>query len=70
MLILGCTGMIGAAARLQDELAAHGEHGIPVIDPIPATLQVAAALAASGLTHSRRTYPQPPAKARTGYPGL
>lgn len=70
VLILGCTGMFGVAGRLHAELAEHGEHGIPVIDPIPATLQVAAALARSGLTHSKRTYPQPPPKPRPGYPGL
>jgi allantoin racemase len=70
VLILGCTGMLGAAARLRAELAAHGVTGIPVIDPIPATLHVAAALAGSGLTHSKRTYPQPLPKARPGYAGL
>jgi allantoin racemase len=70
VLILGCTGMLGAAARLRAGLAASGVHGIPVIDPIPATLHTAAALAGSGLTHSKRTYPQPPPKARPGYPGL
>jgi allantoin racemase len=67
VLILGCTGMIGTAARLQAALAAEGEPGIPVIDPVPATLSVAAALAGCGLSHSKRTYPEPPPKARPGY---
>jgi allantoin racemase len=59
-----------ATYGIAGRLASVRSVGIPVIDPIPATLHVAAALAASGLTHSRRTYPQPPAKARAGYPGL
>lgn len=66
VLILGCTGMIGTAARLSAALAAHGLPDIPVIDPVPATLQVAAALVRAGLTHSKRTYPDPPAKERPG----
>jgi allantoin racemase len=39
---------------------------IPVIDPIPVTLQVAAALVRADLTHSKRTYPDPPPKDRPG----
>jgi allantoin racemase len=66
VLILGCTGMIGTASRLSAALAAHGVPDIPVIDPIPVTLQVAAALVRAGLTHSKRTYPDPPAKERPG----
>src|SRR5579875_2446017 len=65
VLILGCTGMLGAAERVSDGLAARGLAGVPVIDPLPVTLAVAAVLARGGLAHSRRTYPDPPAKART-----
>jgi allantoin racemase len=70
VLILGCTGMLGMATRLRAALTERGVRHVPVIDPIPATLQVAAALARSGLTHSKRTYPQPPDKDRPGYPRL
>ena len=38
-------------------LAEHGVQGIPVIEPIPTTLHVAAALARSRLSHGNRTYP-------------
>src|SRR5579875_1898132 len=65
VLILGCMGMLGTAERVSDGLAARGLAGVPVIDPLPVTLAVAAVLARGGLAHSRRTYPDPPAKART-----
>ena len=67
VLILGCTGMLGLADEVATALAAHGLPDVPVIDPLPATLQVAAALARSGLSQSKRTYPDPPAKQRPGY---
>ena len=67
VLILGCTGMLGLAAELAAALAGQGLPDVPVIDPLPATLQVAAALARSGLSQSKRTYPDPPAKHRPGY---
>jgi allantoin racemase len=66
ILILGCTGMIGTASRLSAALAAHGVPDIPVIDPVPVTVHVAAALVRADLTHSKRTYPDPPAKERPG----
>lgn len=67
VLIFGCTGMMGFAGRLVAALAEHGVQDIPVIDPIPTTLHVAAALARSGLSHSKRTYPYPPVKDRPGF---
>jgi allantoin racemase len=67
VLILGCTGMLGLAAHLACALADGDVHDVPVIDPLPATLQVAAALARSGLSHSKHTYPYPPVKDRPGY---
>lgn len=65
-LVFGCTGMLGWADDLAQALTDAGYPGVPVIDPIPTTLRTAAALVASGLTHSKRTYPAPPAKARPG----
>jgi allantoin racemase len=67
VLILGCTGMLGLAAELAAALAEQGLPDVPVIDPLPTTLQVAVVLARSGLSHSKRTYPHPPAKHRPGY---
>jgi allantoin racemase len=67
VLILGCTGMLGLAAELATALAGQGLPDVPVIDPLPATLHIAAALARSGLSQSKRTYPDPPAEHRPGY---
>jgi allantoin racemase len=67
VLVLGCTGMLGLATRVTAALAERGVRDIPVIDPLPTTLQVAAGLARAGLAHSRRTYPAPPEKERPGY---
>ena len=64
VLILGCTGMQGLAERVTAALAARGVTGIPVIDPLAETLRIAAALARGGLSHSKRTYPDPPPKDR------
>lgn len=66
-IVFGCTGMLGWAADLQAALEHAGYPGVPVIDPVPATIRVAAALVRSGLTHSGRTYPPPPAKPRPGW---
>ncbi len=66
VLIFGCTGMLGCADAVREGLLAQGID-VPVIDPVPATIQVAAAIARAGLTQSKRTYPQPPEKAIIGY---
>lgn len=63
-LVFGCTGMLGCADELSASLADAGYHDVPVIDPMPATLRIAAAVVASGLGHSKRTYPTPPVKER------
>jgi allantoin racemase len=67
VLIFGCTGMLGLADDLGESLAAAGYDNVPVIDPIPTTLRVAAGLVASGLSQSKRTFPPPPPKLRIGY---
>jgi allantoin racemase len=66
-IVFGCTGMLGWAEDLEQGLVEAGYPGVPVIDPIPLTLRTAAALVGSGLTHSKRTYPDPPAKPRKGW---
>jgi allantoin racemase len=40
---------------------------VPVIDPAATALKLAEALVGAGLTHSKRTYPQPPEKEILGY---
>ena len=68
-IIFGCTGMLGSAAAVRRGLLARGID-VPVIDPVPTALRVAAALVASGLSHSKQTYATPPGKPVVGYPAL
>jgi allantoin racemase len=67
VLVLGCTGMLGLAAEVSAALAQRGVRDVPLIDPLPTTLQIAAAMARARLCHSRRSYPPPPEKDRPGY---
>jgi len=66
VIVLGCTGFLGCAAAIEQHLLAAG-HDVPVIDPIPATVCVAEAIAKSGLRHSKRTYSVPRAKTIIGF---
>lgn len=68
-VIFGCTGLLGCAGAVREGLLARGVD-IPVIDPIPTAVNVAAALVRSGLSQSRMTFPLPPQKAMPGYPPL
>ncbi|NTF09391.1 hydrogenase expression protein HupH [Agrobacterium rubi] len=65
-LVFGCTGLMGCAAGLRAGLLAKGID-VPVIDPIPTAISVAAGLVRAGLTQSKTTYPAPPEKALVGY---
>lgn len=65
-VIFGCTGLMGCAAALKQGLLERGID-IPVIDPIPTTVNIAAALVRSDLKHSARSYPLPPVKPMPGY---
>jgi allantoin racemase len=47
-------GFLGIAAEVTREL------GVPVVNPVLASLRFAEALVGSGLTHSRRAYMPPP----------
>jgi allantoin racemase len=58
VIILGCTGMVGMAKAIESALS------VPVIDPVPVSIQVAGMLASLKLTHSSRSYPTPPTKYR------
>ena len=61
-IVFGCTGMLGCA----DGLLAKG-YDIPVIDPVPLAVRMAAALIESVVSHSKITYEKPPIKPVTGY---
>ena len=66
VVIFGCTGMLGCAEAVRAGLLERG-YDIPVIDPVPATVRVAGALVASGLSHSKVAYELPPDKPVVGY---
>lgn len=61
VIIPGCTGLAGLAPRIQAGLAERGCE-VPVLDPPSVALKLAESLVDLGQTHSRRTYPRPPAK--------
>ena len=66
-IILGCTALSGIGKPVQEELGKRG-YKVPVIDPTPTAIKVAAALVDVGLSHSKLAYPFPPEKRVTGYP--
>lgn len=66
-VVFGCTGLLGYAAAVGRALAERGFNGVPVIDPMPATIKMAEALVDLGLRQSKRTYPDPPRKRIVGY---
>lgn len=67
VLLIGCTAFFGCEMIVGRAL---GEQGlsIPVINPIRATVSYAASVLDLGLCHSKRAYPAPPARSRSGYP--
>ncbi len=65
-IIFGCTGMLGCAEAVREGLLTRG-YDVPVIDPVPYAIRLAAALVRAGLSHSRITYPTPPSKPVVGY---
>jgi allantoin racemase len=67
LIVFGCTGMIGLADQVEKGLAEEGITDVPVIDPGVLALKVGEALVDIGLSHSKRTYPQPPKKEIVGY---
>lgn len=69
VLIPGCTGMIGIAAKLEQVLAERG-YSVPVIEPPAVAVKLAEALSDLGLAQSKHTYPPPPKKALRGYEDL
>lgn len=64
VIVLGCTGMLGVAAGLQERLERGGTY-IPVVDPTSAALLWLENLIRLGVRHSRTTYFPPSVKQRT-----
>lgn len=69
VLVLGCTGMAGAAKAVEKDLT-EGGYQVPVIDPPLLAVKVAEVLVDLGLGHSKRTYRYPSRKLVAGYEGL
>ena len=67
LIVFGCTGMIGLAEEVEKGLVEQGIADVPVIDPGVLAVKVAEAFVDLGLSHSKRTYPQPPEKQIVGY---
>ncbi len=70
VIVLGCTGLLGLGKDVTARLATLGHGGVPVIDPMPVAVQFAATVVKSHLTHSRKAYALPAAKARPGFEHL
>ena len=66
VILFGCTGMFGAAGQVRTQLLEDG-HDVPVIDPVPAAVHIAAGMVAAGLSHSKTAYPPPQKKPLPGY---
>ena len=54
VLILGCAGLASHALALQEQVK------VPVVNPLAVALRTAEMLIACKLSHSKRSYPQPP----------
>jgi len=66
-IVLGCTGFFGCAEAIRRHLRQELGVSITVIDPIPLTVTVAAAVVDAGLSHSKKTYGTPATKRNVGY---
>jgi allantoin racemase len=62
-VILGCTGLLGVAQAVQDQVK------VPVLDPVPVSVRYAEMLVATGLSRSGKAFPTPPTKLRN-LPGM
>ena len=65
-IVLGCTGMMGCAEAVEAALLQETGVYVPVIDPVPAAIEQAIAFVNRGLSNSKLTYANPPAKELTG----
>ncbi|MFN8661218.1 MAG: aspartate/glutamate racemase family protein [Thermomicrobiales bacterium] len=67
VMLFGCTGMIGAAQAVEEELARRGYPDVPVLDSMVWAVKLAEAIADMGVVHSKLSWPFPPAKVIKGY---
>ena len=67
VMLFGCTGMIGAAQAVEEELGRRGYPDVPVLDSMVWAVKLAEAIADMGLRHSKRSWPYPPEKRIAGY---
>ncbi len=67
LIVFGCTGMIGLTGDVKKGLEDRCIVDVPVIDPAILAVKIAEALVDMGLSHSKRTYPNPPEKEIVGY---
>ena len=58
-IVLGCTGFLGVADEIQRRLSNVAEYEIPVINPLPMAVLLAAAMIHGKLSHSRHAYGKP-----------
>jgi allantoin racemase len=68
-IIFGCTGMLGCAEAVHEGLLKEG-FDVPVIDPVPTAVNLAAAVVRSKLSHSKQAFPPPPKKSLVGYASI
>jgi allantoin racemase len=68
-IIFGCTGMLGCADAVHQGLLEAGLP-VPVIDPVPTAVNVAAAMVRSRLSHSKQAYQPPPKKTVIGFANI
>lgn len=69
VVILGCTGFMGAADEIRREFLLRNI-SVSVIDPVSVTLHTAATLARLNLAHNKTQYPFPAIKAVVGFERL
>ncbi len=55
VIILGCTGFVGVADKVQSKLFGAGYH-VPVINPLPTAALIAATMVWGGMSHSPHGY--------------
>lgn len=67
VMLFGCTGMIGAAKAVEEELAQRGYPDVPVIDSMVWAVKLAETMADLGIVHSKLSWPFPPEKRIAGY---
>jgi allantoin racemase len=67
-LILGCTGFVGVAQRLQDKIKRELGMAVPVINPLPTAALMAVMMVQGGLPHSPQAYHKPNLKKK--FPGF